>query len=403
MFDEIYKCPLGSLNPEACRCAACQFERQLNSSQAALDKAEQANFSRGSSISSVGNRYEMDTPKESVRDKVARQRRERIEQSDKDWDKLQNQKSLPNYLTGNPPPPQTEPIYPIYQNTRVSPDERVRNLLQSNNQDIMILSVSETFAYLQTEGWHQTKDTWVESTNSELGQVMVNYGMNGRDVVTTSMIISKLGDLGIKATVQINHLGNEIIVFTGWPNIRRILNAPRFRLDNPKVVDVGIGKYGLKNSIIDGARLTFYFAAAYRTVDFILNDETTLAKYIGSLATDAIKIGIASAVTWIAGTIAAGLTSFVAGPLIVVVVVGLFVSIGLNKLDSKFGLTDKVVEYIEKSQQEVVQKARELKDDVWDIGAMMIDGMLDIGKKVVEKEIVAYLRDSIRQLVPRNI
>ncbi len=232
---------------------------------------------------------------------------------------------------------------------------------------------------------------------------MVNYGMNGKDVVTTSMIISKLGDLGIKATVQINHLGNEIIVFTGWPNIRRILNAPRFRLDNPKVVDVGIGKYGLKNSIVNGARLTFYFAAAYRTVDFILNDETTLARYIGSLATDAVKIGIASAVSWVAGTIAAGLTSFVAGPLIVVVVVGLFVSIGLNKLDSKFGLTDKVVEYIEKSQQEVVQKARELQDDVWDIGAMMIDGMLDIGKEIIEKEIVTYLRNSIHQLVPRNI
>ncbi|WP_342608065.1 hypothetical protein [Vibrio tritonius] len=150
MFDEIYKCPLGSLNPETCRCTSCQFERQLTASRAALDRAEQANFARGSSISSFGGRYEMDKPKESMKDKVARQRRERIEQSDKDWNKIQNQKSLPNYLTGNPPPPQTEPTYPIYKNTRVSPDERVRNLLQSNNQDIMILSVSETFAYRVT-------------------------------------------------------------------------------------------------------------------------------------------------------------------------------------------------------------------------------------------------------------
>ncbi|MGK4441743.1 PAAR domain-containing protein, partial [Yersinia proxima] len=105
----------------------------------------------------------------------------------------------------------------------------------------------------------------METTQSGVGQVMVNYGVNGKDVVTTSMIIARLGDFGIRATVYVNHKGTELIKLTGYAGIRKVLTAPVFALKNPKVVDLGIGKYGLKNSIISGARLTFYVAAAYRT------------------------------------------------------------------------------------------------------------------------------------------
>lgn len=141
-----------------------------------------------------------------------------------------------------------------------------------------------------------------------------------------------------------------------------------FALKNPKVVDLGIGKYGLKNSIVSGARVTFYVAAAYRTIDFILNDATSLAEFIGSLATDVVKIGVASAVSWGVGTIALGVVSTVAVPLVVVVVAGLVSAIGLNYLDDKFGFTDQVVKCIEGAQQEFVEKAREAEQGLWDLG-----------------------------------
>ncbi|EHA6961830.1 PAAR domain-containing protein [Vibrio parahaemolyticus] len=307
--------------------------------------------------------------------------------------------SLPPYLTGNYPQPQTEPTYPIYKNTRTFPDQQVRDLLQANNHDVMLLTLSETFAYLQTEGWKQTKQAWVEATDTTIGQIMINYGPNGKDVVTTSMVVSKLGSLGIKATVEVNHLGNEIIKFTGWPNIRKILNAPRFRLDNPKVVDVGIGKYGLKNSIVSGARLTFYVAAAYRTVDFILNDEITLNRYIGSLAVDVVKIGIVSALTWGVGAVV--VTPFVVFNLAIVVTVGLLFSIGVNYIDTKYGITDAVVEYLDRAQQEMVEHAKKTEDFFWDLGAMLADGLLDTGRKVIESEIKAYARKTLQEIKPR--
>jgi hypothetical protein len=34
------------------------------------------------------------------------------------------------------------------------------------------------------------------------------------------------------------------------------------------------------------------------SVDFILNDETTLAKFIGKWAVDVLKVGISSTITW---------------------------------------------------------------------------------------------------------
>lgn len=294
-----------------------------------------------------------------------------------------------------------QPDYPVLRNTQDFPDENLRGMLSQNNQDVMLITISEAFEVLQSWGWNDTKTVWVETTQSDVGQVLVNYGVNGKDVVTTSMIISKLGSFGIKATVYINHKGTELIKLTGYPGIRRVLNAPVFALKNPKVVDLGIGKYGLGKSIIKGARLTFYVAAAYRTIDFILNDETHLAQFIGPLATDVAKIGIASAISWGAGAAAVAYVPFISAPLVVVVGFGFLAAWGLNKLDSKFGITDKVVAYIEAAQQEFVDKAREIEQGLWDLGAMYADRMLDKGKEVIEYEIKRYLRDSINNIIPR--
>lgn len=308
--------------------------------------------------------------------------------------------SLPPYLTGEKPPSEFVPDYPVLRNTHTLPDDALRAMLARTNQDVMLLTLSESLEVLQSWGWKDTKTAWVETTQSGVGQVMVNYGVNGKDVVTTSMIIARLGDFGIRATVYVNHKGTELIKLTGYAGVRKVLTAPVFALKNPKVVDLGIGKYGLKNSIISGARLTFYVAAAYRTVDFILNDATSLAEFIGSLATDVVKIGIASAVSWGVGALV--VTPFVALNLVIVVAVGFVAVWGLTKLDDKFGVTDKVVSYIEAAQQEFVEKAREMKQGFWDLGAMYADRVLEKGKEVIEYEIRKYIRESLNDISTRK-
>lgn len=307
-------------------------------------------------------------------------------------------RKLPPYLTGEKAGSEFIPDYPVLRNSLIFPDQQLRNMLSQNNYDVMLLTIIEAFEVLQSWGWKETKTAWVEVTQSDAGQALINYGVNGKDVVTTSMIIAKFGEFGIRATVYINHKGTELIKLTGYPGIRKILNAPVFGLKNPRIVDLGIGKYGLAKSIVDGARLTFYVAAAYRTLDFILNDETSLVKFIGPLATDVVKIGIASAISWGVGTIAIGAISTVAAPLAIVVIAGLLSAIGLNYLDDKFGVTDKVVVYLESSQQEFVEKAREVEKGLLDLGAMYADKMLETGKEIIVSEISQYIRKSLNDL-----
>lgn len=301
---------------------------------------------------------------------------------------------LPTYLTGFQKPTGFVPDHPVLVNTHDFPDEKLRALMRKNNQDLMLLTLPEVFEILSS--WGAWKYGWVAITESEPGQIVVNYGTNIKDVVTASMLISQLGSFGIKATTYVNRNGTELIKISGYPGVRKILNAPVFAAKNPKIIDLGIGKYGFAKSVIEGARLTFYVAAAYRTLDFILNDETSLADFIGSLATDVVKIGIVSTITFVVGSVV--VTPFIALNLVIVIGVGFFAAWGLNKLDQKFGVTDKVVEYIDMAQQEFTEKAREMEDSFWDLGAMFADEMLKKGKKIIESEVRSYLRDSINDI-----
>lgn len=73
---------------------------------------------------------------------------------------------------------------------------------------------------------------------------------------------------------------------------------------------------------------------------------------------------------------------FFIGPLVAVVLVSLRASVALSVLDEHVKLTDKIVELIENAQQGFIDKAREIEDGFWDLGAMYLDGMLRIGESV---------------------
>jgi len=305
---------------------------------------------------------------------------------------------LPSYLTGERKPTGFVPDYPVLQNTHDLSDGNLRAMLRQTNQDVMLLTLPEAFEILSS--WGTWKHGWVAITESDPGQIVVNYGTNIKDVVTASMLINQLGSFSIKATTYVNRNGTELIKISGYPGVRKILNAPVFAAKNPKIVDLGIGKYGFAKSVVEGARLTFYVAAAYRTIDFILNDERSLAEFIGSLATDVVKIGIVSVVTFVVGSVV--VTPLIAFNLVIVIGVGFFAAWGLNKLDQKFGVTDKVVEYIDAAQQEFAEKAREMEDGFWDLGSMLAGKMLIKGKQIIESEIRGYLRDSIGDITKRT-
>ncbi|WP_431295937.1 PAAR domain-containing protein [Rahnella sp. PAMC 25559] len=306
---------------------------------------------------------------------------------------------LSNYTTGE----QSDSVYisdypATLINTHPIPDQHLRQMLIAKASTCMLITLTESVDVLSS--WGAIKSGWVSITQSEVGKVTVNYGLNAKDFITTGLLINKLGGFGIKATVFVNEKGTELIKIYGYPGVRKILNAPVFALKNPKVISLGIGKYGISNVIKEGGLLTIYVAAAYRTIDFILNDETSLATFIGSLATDVVKVGIVSGVSWAASS-ALSFLPFIVGPLVVVVATSVLVTVILNSLDDKYGITEKIIDYIESAQQEFVSKAREFESEVWDLGGMYVEGKLKKGAKVIEGEVMKYLKNSINDITPR--
>lgn len=307
-----------------------------------------------------------------------------------------------------------------YINTKKLPDETLRQQLVGNQEHVMYLTLDEAFKVLQSWGWKDTHSTWKSMTTSTGAQILINYGVNGKDIVTTSMVIAQFNIHGLKATklglkatfgmrmaTYYNQVGTEMIKLSGYSGLRRILTGTTYRLDNPKVVQLGIGKYGLANSIKSGTVLTIYVAAGFRILDYALNDEVFLTDLIGSLAVDIVKIGISSAVSAIAGSLMLTSVALVSAQLAVVVVAGLVTSIVLNELDKHYGVTERVIELLERAEQEAVEKGKELqksvKDSLLDLTAMFIADALETGKEVIESEIKQFIRESINDLVPKTI
>lgn len=310
---------------------------------------------------------------------------------------------LPAYLTGEKAPSGFTPDYPVLINTRSFPDNNVRKILADNNSIYMLLTLKEATDVV--DAWDHTKKAWVDITSSPVGNTTKLYATNIYDVMSLSKVIYKLGEIGITATIYVNHKGTELVKISGYAGVRKILNAPVFSTKNPKIIEVGIGKYGLKNSIKQGAIIGFIYVSVVDTIDFILNDETSLARFIGGLATDLVKVGLSSAVVMAVGTFF--VSSFIVLNLAVVVMAGIATAYALNLLDDKLGVTNKLVNiispYIESAQQEFAEKSREISNDILDLGAMYVAGALAEGKEVVTSEVKKYIKKSIDNIIPRRL
>ncbi|EKO3722594.1 hypothetical protein P0E97_003290, partial [Vibrio metschnikovii] len=91
MFDQVYRCPRGSLDPKTCTCSACYLENEMEKSKAAVEAAIARNFTpAGRRFASVHEVPEPVVIRETTREKIERQRRERHAEREKSWSYIQN-------------------------------------------------------------------------------------------------------------------------------------------------------------------------------------------------------------------------------------------------------------------------------------------------------------------------
>lgn len=277
---------------------------------------------------------------------------------------------------------------------------KLKTKIRSNKHEIYVLSVEELDAIIKSHS-EQKKlknlGSW-EKLRDKLNFV-ANYTASALDVTTLGMLVGDMGSVGAKVYIK-KYGGKAHIILKGRPGLRTILTGTKYGIKNPKVIAMGLGRAGAINAAKSGGLLTVVLLTTYRVADYFLTDEATLTQLIGTLATDVVKVGIATGLSIGAAVLAGGL-SIAVGPIVAVILVGVSVSWGLGVLDEKYGITDRVIAgldelsddanaFIENKKQKLVQIGDEVRDS-------LIDYAISSARRIVVRTMKNYLHKYVHQ------
>jgi len=212
----------------------------------------------------------------------------------------------------------------------------------ANSHDIIVLSPDSMDKLLKVQDFRQSipealKRLWKILKNTM--ELSASYWASVKDIRTVSLLAKELG-AGTKAYIKL-YGGKAYIILKGNPRLRATLNAPRYGVNNMKVITMGLGIAGAINATKKGGYLTIILLSAFRIADYVLRDEATLGQLIGSLATDVVKVGIAvGASIFVASS--STVAAIAIGPIVAVIVVGIAISWSLSQIDEKYGFTKKL-------------------------------------------------------------
>ncbi|WBM70319.1 hypothetical protein OH773_19605 [Buttiauxella sp. WJP83] len=227
--------------------------------------------------------------------------------------------------------------------------------LSKNTQHIMLFTTDEAFAIandLYNKG--TTFAGNIRDTKNAAKNIfkLVSYQDAGK-------LVFRLKGLGVKAERYI-YKGITYIKVTGYPSLRRILIGTRYKSNNLKILELGIGKAGINFGIMDGGRFCIYFSGGQRLLELILSSEHDVAAFIGNIDVDVAKVIVTIFVTklavagvrWAVTAIAFSVTLPISLGMVLVVVLGVVVTTLLSRLDEHYHLSDKVIKSVREAMAE---------------------------------------------------
>lgn len=256
--------------------------------------------------------------------------------------------------------------------------KELKQQIKSNQHEVFVVSIEEMDAIVKSSpkgNLPHIKNAWQKLKGK--AEVGASYYASADDLRTLSKLVGDLGGFATKAYVK-TYGGKPHIILKGHPGLRRVLTGTKYGIKNPKVITMGLGKVGAINAAKSGGILSVVLLSAYRVTDYFLTDQATLSQLIGSLATDVVKVGIATGASIAAasGFVALGFTVAI-GPIAAVVVVGVITSMVLSSIDEHYGITDRVISglddigkgiesRVEQAKQGLYQNAAELAGSIFD-------------------------------------
>lgn len=257
---------------------------------------------------------------------------------------------------------------------------QLKNSLVNNAHHIMLLTPDEA------------QDVIDDLLGSQPVSFSTTYSGNIKETISAAKNLSKLFSyqqagkivftlkgFGIKAT-QYAYQGKLYVKITGYPSLRRILSGTRYRINHPKVLEVGIGSAGYRNGIMSGARFCIWFSACWRLVELIFKSDHDVAAFLGNVTMDVAKVIVSVFASRLAGGgISLAISPFLAsaavpvwGQIICVVALGVFIAYSLNVLDEQYDLSNKLIDCLRMGLKE------QLKISEWNARHTLYEGVFHL-------------------------
>ncbi|MDC9592905.1 hypothetical protein [Xenorhabdus sp. IM139775] len=220
--------------------------------------------------------------------------------------------------------------------------------LNENEEHHALITVEEALGFLKSvfckngehKAWKDKVFSCTDPASSFAGNMLESIGV--------MKIIKEFKSLDVEAKEYKGRERDTYIKITGKKSVRKFITGTNYRIDNPKILKIGIDSKGIINGITNGVTHCIYFSLAYRSIEWIMKDEYALAEFLGNITVDVAKLVISGLATLVVGKIVT--TPLLAiGASIVGISVGLFlfglgVAAILYFLDNEYEITDKVVE-----------------------------------------------------------
>ena len=271
----------------------------------------------------------------------------------------------------------------------------LKQTIQSNHHEVYVVSMDEMDAIVRSSAHRNKKSVqtaWAKiKDKAGLG---ANYTASVDDMRTMAKLIGDLGSYGARVYIK-SYGGKAHIILKGHPGLRNILTGTKYGIQNPKVVTMGLGKAGAINAGRSGGILTVVLMTVYRVVDYVLTDEATLTQLVGTLATDVVKIGIATGASIAAATFVAGVTTLAIGPILAVIVVGVGVSMLLDNLDTKYGITDRIIMGLDEISNSARAYVEQQKQNLTDAASDVVDSVIDYAMETAERIAINWAKNQL--------
>ncbi|MEI3774002.1 hypothetical protein [Pectobacterium brasiliense] len=228
-------------------------------------------------------------------------------------------------------------------------------LNEINNDNIhAILTAQEATYFLQTLCTPNPNQSWKTAIFGCTDPVS-SFAGNIAEAVSVSRIVMEMKGFGVTATEYVGKNGSKYIKLSGYPGVRKYLDATRYLVSNQKVLDIGIGTKGIESGIATGARFCIIFSAAYRAIELMVKDEYALTDFFVNLTMDAAKLAVSVGIGWAVKV--AATSAMVTGTSVIVIAGGVFfigvlVTLSLYWLDNKYKISETIIKNIKSHKKQ---------------------------------------------------